>query len=377
MVVTGAKGLLGWHCAARLHSANCAALYRGEVAPFDLTLLGHAAFDDRSRLVQALAKADCVLHFAGVNRGSAEDVETGNPRIAQHLAQALAEAGSRPQIIYANSVHARLDTPYGRSKRIAGEILAEIADRYVDLILPHIFGECAKPYYNNVTATLIDQLWRGDLPSIDPNGRAELLHAGAAARLAIDAARSGGSGVLEPPGQPFTIRELFERLASFHASYSANVFPDLSDPINLNLFNCYRSGGFPQFYPIKLVTRKDSRGELFETARSAGPSQTFLSNTGAGQTRGDHFHTDLVERFVVVRGNGVIRVRKVLTDEVHSFEVSGDEPVAIDMPPLHTHSIENTSTAPLVTFFWSHRHFDPSAPDTFADPVLRSETWVN
>jgi UDP-2-acetamido-2,6-beta-L-arabino-hexul-4-ose reductase len=371
IAVTGSAGLLGWHCAARLHAANCAARYQGEAALYDLVTVDHAAFDDKARLAQALNNADCVLHFAGVNRGGDDEVEAANPKIAQQLRDALILTGSRPHIIYANSLHARGDTAYGRSKRRAGEILADVGRGYVDLMLPHIFGECARPYYNNVTATLIDQLWCGLDPTVDPNGRVELLHAGVAAELAIKAALSGRSGTLEPQGRKLSVSALFERLAGYHASYSANVFPNVADPFDLALFNTYRTGGFPRFYPRKLDVRDDTRGELFETARAVGSSQTFVSSTFAGQKRGDHFHTDLVERFVVLKGTAVIRVRKVLTEEVHTFYVSGDCPVAIDMPPLHTHHVENTSTEPLIIFFWSHRHFDSAAPDTFSDSVLQ------
>jgi UDP-2-acetamido-2,6-beta-L-arabino-hexul-4-ose reductase len=369
IVVTGAAGLLGWHCAARLHAENCAARYRGEPLPFELVPIDHVAFDDPEQLANALEDASAVIHFAGVNRGPDHEVEEANPRIAKALKEAIALAGSRPHVVYANSVHSRRDTPYGRSKRIAGEILEDAGEGYTDLMLPHIFGECAKPYYNNVTATLIQQLWEDAKPTIDPAGEVTLLHAGAAAQNAIDAAVSGRSGVVEPGGRHLSILELYERLAGYHASYSANVFPDLTDDFDLALFNSYRTGGFPDHYPIGLSAKSDARGVLFETARALGPSQTFVSTTLPGQVRGDHFHTNLVERFLVVQGSGVIRVRKVLTDKVWSFEVSGDGPKAVDMPPLHTHHIENTSSEPLVTFFWSHRHFDPTAPDTFADPV--------
>ena len=129
------------------------------------------------------------------------------------------------------------------------------------------------------------------------------------------------------------------------------------------------------YYPMRMKLNSDARGGLFESAKALAGSQTFLSTTRPGMRRGDHFHTDLVERFLVVSGKATIRVRKVLTDEIYSFDVSGDEPVAIDMPPLHTHHIVNDTDSDVVTFFWSHRLFDPANPDTYADAVLlESET---
>ena len=91
--------------------------------------------------------------------------------------------------------------------------------------------------------------------------------------------------------------------------------------------------------------------------------------TAPGITRGDHFHLDKVERFVVLHGTAVIRLRRLFTDDVHEWVVRGDEPVAIDMPPLHTHNITNTGDDELLTIFWANDHFDPAAPDTFVEPV--------
>lgn len=373
IVVTGARGLLGWHAAARIHAAGCAARYRGAPPPHELVQVDRAAFEDSAALAVALQDADAVLHFAGINRGDDAAVEAGNPAIARALIAALAASGTTPHIVYANSVHAALDTPYGRSKRIAGEIIADAAGaRYTDMVLPHIFGECARPYYNNVTATLIDQILKDQQPTLNPEGRVQLLHAGAAAQLAIDSARAGTSGRITPAGRDIGVVDLYDRLRAFHSTYEANVFPDLDDPFDLALFNSYRTARYPSRYPMPLKLNSDARGTLFESAKGGNVSQSFLSTTHPGKTRGDHFHTDLVERFLVVSGSAVIRIRRVLTDEIHEFVVSGEKPVAVDMPPLHTHHIENNSEAELLTFFWAHRLFDPADPDTFADPVIEA-----
>lgn len=369
IAVTGSNGLIGWHAAARLHAMICAARYKGEAPPVDLVQIDRATFADDARLHAALEGVDAILHFAGVNRGPEDEVERGNPDIARRLVSACEAAGVRPHIVYANSIHAGYDTFYGRSKRIAGEVLEAYASRYTDLVLPHIFGECARPYYNNVTATLIDKLWAGETPEINPEGKVDLLHAGAAAQLAIDAVLAGEAGKLAPAGRAMTIVDLFARLKGFHDLYTANVFPTFVDDFDLALFNSYRTGGFPAHYPRPLKVNADQRGVLFETAKGGDCSQSFISTTLPGQKRGDHFHVDLVERFLVVKGDAVIRVRRVLRDEVHEFHVSGDAPVAIDMPPLHTHNIENRGDGEVITFFWSHHLFDPANPDTYADPV--------
>lgn len=373
IVVTGAAGLLGWHAAARLHAENCAAQYRGEAEPYTLELLTHEKFVDDEARDAAIAAADIVLHFAGVNRGDAAYVEVANPGIAQALADSVRRTGATPHIVYANSTHAALNTPYGRSKKYAADILADLGTGFSDLILPHIFGECARPNYNNITATLVDQVWAGGVPTINPEGMVFLLHVGDASNLAISAGLNGKGGVIAPKGRAISVIELYERLLANHRAYHANIFPDLTDPFDLALFNVYRTGGYPNHYPMKLKMNIDQRGVLFETSKAMAESQTFLSTTVPGKTRGDHFHVNLVERFVVVSGRATIRVRKVLTDEMHSFEVSGEEPVAIDMPPLHTHHLVNDSDCDVVTFFWSHRLFNSSNPDTYADPVINKK----
>lgn len=369
IAVTGAKGLLGWHAAARIHAQACAARFRGEDPEHELVQIDRETFGAAGALAKALSGVDAVLHFAGVNRGPEDEVEAANPAIARDLIAGCEAAGVTPHIVYANSTHATRDIPYGRSKRIAGELLEAFAPSYTNLILPHIFGECAKPNYNNVTATLIAQIWAGEEPTINPEGRVQLLHAGEAAQMAIDAVLEGTNGTLAPEGRDTGIVELHAKLASFHELYTGNIIPDVSDPFDLAMFNCLRTAAYPDHYPFALKVNEDHRGKLFESAKGGNASQTFLSTTHPGKTRGDHFHYNLIERFLVVKGDAVIRIRKVLSDEVHEFRVSGDTPMAIDQIPLHTHNIENVGDEEVITFFWTHRMFDPANPDTYADPV--------
>lgn len=372
VVITGASGLLGWHTAARLHAENCAARFRGQAPRYDLQLVDRARFSDAGALADAVVGADAVIHFAGVNRGTDEEVSQGNLQIARALVKALDASRTRPHIVYANSIQSRFDNAYGRSKREAALLLAE-AGQLTDLMLPHIFGECARPDYNNVTATLIDRLWNGERPVIHEGAAVSLLHAGTAANIAIAAASRRTVGQLAPAGTQMDVMALWCKLQSFHVDYAANIFPALDDPFDTALFNCYRTAGFPDHYPRAMSLRNDARGRLFESSKARSGSQTFVSTTAPGQVRGDHFHLGLVERFLVVAGEATIRVRRVLTDQVVEFRVSGHNPVAIDMPPLHTHHLVNDSKGEVITFFYASRLFDPNNPDTYADPVLNRE----
>lgn len=370
IVITGAKGLIGWHAHARLHAENCAAEFNGLLQPFEIIALGHADFEDDAKLERSLSGADAVLHFAGVNRAPDDEVEAANPAIASRLVDACRRVKVSPHIVYANSTHANQDTPYGRSKRIAGELLSSFAARFTNLVLPHIFGEGAKPFYNNVTATLIQQLLDNDEITVNPDGKVDLLHAGSAVQQAIEAVVQGTVGTLRPDSYPISVPQLYEKLKSFHDEYDLNLYPDFTNDFDLALFNTYRVATYPTQWPRALKLHTDSRGTLFEAVKGGGGGQSFLSTTKPGITRGDHFHLGKVERFLVVKGEAIIRIRKVLGEQVWEFRVSGDKPAPVDMPTLHTHSIENVGDTELLTLFWTHELFNPEYPDTYADKVL-------
>jgi UDP-2-acetamido-2,6-beta-L-arabino-hexul-4-ose reductase len=198
-----------------------------------------------------------------------------------------------------------------------------------------------------------------------------LLHAGSAAQVAIEAILDGTTGTVRPTARKMAVTELLAVLQQLHTDYQNNIYPDLGDPFIVELFNSYRSALYPMSFPRQLKLNIDKRGMLFEAVKGGGGGQTFLSTTVPGITRGNHFHTRKVERFLVLKGEAVIRIRKVLSDEVWEYRVSGDVPALIDMPTLHTHSIENTGGSELLTLFWAHDLFDPANPDTFADKVLK------
>jgi UDP-2-acetamido-2,6-beta-L-arabino-hexul-4-ose reductase len=154
-----------------------------------------------------------------------------------------------------------------------------------------------------------------------------------------------------------------------HAIYADGTLPRFETPLDLDLFNTLRAFRFPQHYPVALDWRADQRGRLFEAVKTAHGGQCFASWTHPGFVRGNHYHRRKIERFLVASGKATIRIRRLMSTEVHSFEVDGEHPVFIDMPTLHTHNITNTGSGELVTLFWSHEIFDPAAPDTYPEAV--------
>ena len=362
--ITGANGFLGWHLRCRLFAHGI---------PF--VAATRETFDSPDLLSAFAEEADVVLHVAGVNRADTEqEVVDGNLQLADALLDACKGASTPPAIVYANSTKARTGGFYGEAKAEAGARLATYggaADVSVaDIRFPHLFGEFGVPFYNSGVTTFAHQLARGEASQVN-DGSLELLHAQRAAQLMIDAAAASTDGQLDPTGEPIGVPECYERMRRLASYVEAGIVPDMNgSQLDLELFNTIRSQMWPDAYPMALTRHEDHRGAFFEVVRAWGQGQTSISTTVPGVIRGEHFHFEKVERFAVISGQARIRVRRLFTDEVHTFDVRGDEPVFIDMPPLCTHDITNTGDTELITLFWSHDHFDPAVADTYALPVV-------
>lgn len=360
IIITGASGFLGWHTRARLHT----------LTDHEVISITRQSWDE---LPSAVTDADAIIHIAGINRAESKDaVEQGNVDLAQQVASAI-EAADRPvRVVYASSTQVGNDTPYGRGKEKAGEILARAASTsgaaYVEVRLPGVFGEHARPNYNTFVATFIDRLLQGEKPTINDNA-VELLHAQDAAAALIEGLTSRDR-LIRPHGHTTRVPEVLALLENFHDVYGRGEIPKLPSRFHTNLFNTYRAATFPNKYPFSLMMNSDERGELIETMRAHGSGgQSFVSYTKPGKTRGEHFHLSKIERFVVISGQARISLRKVLTDEVIDFDVKGEAPAVIDMPTLWVHNITNTGESDLITMFWADQLFNPAAPDTYWEPV--------
>ncbi len=310
-----------------------------------------------------------------MNRGPETEVYDTNIGLAMNLIEALDLQGVAPTILFANSTHSLGDSAFGRSKREASRLLADWAKargaRYVDVILPHLFGERGRPFYNSGFATFCHQLARGEEPHILQDGQVELVHAQRVAARFLELAQDGVTeGVVRVEGASMRVSEALRRLRGIHETYQAGIIPDLSDPLDLDFFNTYRSYLYPAHYPVRMTLHSDARGGLFEAVKSHHGGQAFLSTTHPGITRGRHYHHHKVERFLVVSGEAEIRIRRLFDDEVNVFRVSGAEPCYVDMPTFHTHEITNVGAVDLLTLFWSHEIFDPAHPDTYPEPVI-------
>ena len=367
--VTGSDGLLGYHARCCLLALN---------GKHEVRIANRETFSNPVKLDSFVKNLDAIFHFAGVNRGDDNVVENENINIAKKLIDALTQNDCRPYIVYANSIHINRDTAYGRGKRIAGELLEEwgraVNAKVLNAVLPHIFGEFGKPFYNSVVSTFCHQLANGDIPKIDIDGNLELLHAQDAIYKFIDWIENPDAKDKIPnfDGEHVLVSEMLEILQAMMIRYSEEgVVPNLLNPNDLRLFNTLRSYLYrSSFYPRKLKLHQDNRGNLFEAIKADQGGQVFLSSTLPNITRGNHWHLKKIERFLVVGGRGAIRIRRLFTDEVLSFNVDGNEPAYIDIPSMHTHSITNIGDTTMQTLFWSNEIFDPANPDTYPEAVI-------
>lgn len=366
IAITGPDGFIAWHTRCALRARN---------GQDDVIRLAEAEFDHPDLMDQALVQADAVIHLAGVNRAANdEEIATINPWLASRLVESLQRLNKQIPVVYGNSIHSHGDSVFGVAKREAADILRQWGEAcgapVANVVLPNIFGQEGTPFYNSVVATFCYQLARGETPEIQVDRELPLLHVQRAAAVLIEAAEQGQSGEISPEGQLETVSGVLRRLTDIRDAYQTADLPDLSDPFTHDLFNTYRSYTFPEHWPIYPEVRGDERGELFESVRApGGQTQVFFSTTRPGYTRGEHFHLHKVERFIVLRGNAFIRLRKLFSDQIVEFEVSGERPGIVDMPTMWVHSITNTGDDELVTLFYADEVFDPENPDTYFEKV--------
>jgi len=224
-----------------------------------------------------------------------------------------------------------------------------------------------------VVATFSYQLAHDEEPSVEIDSQLRLIYIGDLVKTInyLICNRISDKEFRVPPTDVARVSEILSLLQSFKGQYlGKGIFPNLNDPFERNLFNtfvCYID--LANHFPFILKQSTDERGSFVETIKLNSGGQVSFSTTKPGITRGNHFHTRKAERFAVIKGKALIRLRKIGTDKVLSFELSGREPSYVDMPVWYTHNMTNVGDEDLYTIFWINEFFDPSDPDTFSEKV--------
>lgn len=357
VALSGGDGFLGWH-------TRCAALSSGK----DSIHIEVGEGFVRSTAIDAINESSRLLHIAGVNRGTDDEVRDGNLLFARQISEALeATEAPPPVVVYANSTQVGNGSVYAKAKEEAAGILGAAASRvgaeFIDVQFPNLFGEHGKPFYNSVVSTFCHLLATGGTPMIDRDKDMTLLHAQDAADVLL-----GESALEDRVTVHATVTELLTILTDISRDYSIGEIPSLESAFIRNLFNTYRSFVFDHRRVIPLEPHADDRGLLVEMVRShGGPGQVVLSSTKPGANRADHFHRRKFERITLLSGRGVISLRRLFSQEAIDIDVDGSNPVAVDVPTLWTHRIDNIGTEDVHLCYWVNRLFDPSDPDTFTE----------
>jgi UDP-2-acetamido-2,6-beta-L-arabino-hexul-4-ose reductase len=369
VLVTGSSGFVGKNLCVELRQRK------------DVELITYDLGDSAKTLRRGLAEADLVFHLAGVNRPEkVEEFQTGNVGFLTEVLQGLAASGRKAKVVLTSSIQAERDNPYGKSKLGAEAELRRYCEgtgaEGIVHRLKNLFGKWCRPNYNSVVATFCNAIANG-LPFqvSDPGNAVDLTYVDDVVRALLaelDRPRQGGLRFAEPlPSTRTTLGELVTLLGSFRSHRGNLVLPDYSNPFVRALYATYLSYLKPEEYGYGLDIKADNRGSLAEFIKSPHFGQIFVSRTKPGVTRGNHFHHTKTEKFMVVQGEGTIRLRQIHGDHVVEFRCRGEEYRVVDIPPGYTHSIENVGAGEMVTLFWSSEQFDPANPDTIFDPVLR------
>ncbi|MDR0890358.1 MAG: capsular polysaccharide biosynthesis protein CapF [Oscillospiraceae bacterium] len=374
ILVTGAQGFVGKNLCATLRN-----IAEGKDKSFgldpDLTIFEYDVDTPPSLLHDWCAQCDFVFHLAGVNRPKDErEFAQGNRDFTQMLLDTLAKAGNACPVMLSSSIQAQMDNPYGQSKREAEQALLAHEKRCGAKALiyrfPNVFGKWCRPNYNSVVATFCHNI-ANNLPITvnDPEIRLTLVYiddvvSALIAALRGEECREDGFCVV-PITHSVSLGALAEYLRAFRDSRQTLAAPKVGDDFERKLYATYLSYLPAAEFSYPLRTHSDARGSFTEILRTAERGQFSVNISKPGITKGQHWHNTKNEKFVVVSGQGVIRFRRIDSEEILEYVVSGEKIEVVDIPTGYTHSIVNTGQSDMVTFMWASECFNEQKPDTF------------
>lgn len=391
VLITGANGFVGRNLTQRLYALRDGRDRTRPALRIDEVLL-YTRESAPETLAAYCRSADFVVHLAGVNRPQdPEEFTTGNTDLTRTLLAQLRQSGNRCPVLLASSIQASLTgryagSPYGQSKRAAEALLRAYSEQTGALGLiyrfPNLFGKWCRPNYNSVVATFCHNIAR-DMPITvsDPAAELELVYIDDLVDELLDAMeghphRADTGYFRVPVSHPVTLGEIVRLLRSFHDQPQTLLLPQIPDgSFAKKLYSTYLSYLPPEKVAFPLKMNVDARGSFTELLKTDACGQVSVNITKPGVTKGQHWHNSKWEFFIVVAGRGLIRERRIGSDEVIEFAVSGERIEAVQMLPGYTHDIINLSdTEDLVTVMWANERFDPEHPDTYFEEV---QPWEN
>jgi UDP-2-acetamido-2,6-beta-L-arabino-hexul-4-ose reductase len=363
ILIIGAKGFIGKNLVAELKNQNYT-----EILEYDLDI-------DPSMLDVYCSQADFVFHLAGVNRpNELSEYMQGNMGFTSELLAMLKKHQNYCPVVLSSSIQAGLDNPYGKSKKAGEDLLfsysEETGARVLVYRFPNVFGKWARPNYNSAVATFCYNISH-DLPITvnDPNVEMYLVYIDDVISELINALKGEESkeGVFcyVPILYNVKLGEIADLLHSFRKSKEDRYIPDMGNPFVKKLYSTYLSYLPEEQFSYELKMNADNRGSFTEILKTSDRGQVSVNISKPGITKGNHWHQTKNEKFLVVSGKGVIRFRKIDSDQVLEYYVSGEKLEVVDIPPGYTHNIENLGATDMVTIMWANELFDPEKMDTY------------
>lgn len=366
VLITGANGFLGknlqLHLAERKH----------------VEVLSYTRDSEASRLPDLLRDVDFVFHLAGVNRTKdPQEFVIGNADLVQSLCNAIAQTGREMSVIYASSIQASRDNPYGLSKRAAENALFDLQRELGIPVhvfrLPNVFGKWCRPNYNSVVATFCHNIARGAEIQIDDStaaltlvhvddvvGRFIELMDGADPRLDAEGFEMVG------PQYTTTVGELADLIKAFKSSRSTLMTGRVGAGFVRALYSTYVSYLPREQFAYAVPRHGDPRGVFVEMLKTPDCGQFSYFTAHPGITRGGHYHHSKTEKFLVIKGQARFRFRNMATGETHELVVSGDNSEIVETVPGWTHDITNIGPEEMIVMLWANEVFDRGKPDTYS-----------
>ena len=334
-----------------------------------------------AELKEYCSNAEFVFHLAGVNRPKDQsEFMEGNRDFTETLLGVLSLTGNRCPVMLSSSIQAERDNPYGESKRAGEQLLRDYGEKTGAKTLiyrfPNVFGKWCRPNYNSAVATFCHNR-ANDLPIQvnDRNTQLTLVYIDDVVRELLDALEGkehrSGEFCCVPTTHSATLGEIVDLIESFRTQPETLLMPEIpNDSFAKKLYSTYLSYLPKEKVAFPLKMNCDARGSFTELLKTASCGQFSVNISKPGITKGQHWHHTKWEFFIVVAGHALIQERRIGTDEILEFEVSGEQIQAVHMLPGYTHNIINLSeTENLVTLMWANELFDPNHPDTFFQEV--------
>ncbi|MBP3870009.1 MAG: NAD-dependent epimerase/dehydratase family protein [Faecalicoccus sp.] len=399
ILVTGAAGFVGRNLVENLKNIRDG---KNRTRP-DITIEDIYEYDinnTKDQLDEYCSKADFVFNLAGVNRPKdPAEFKKGNFGFASTLLETLERQGNTCPVMLSSSIQASLagrfgTSEYGLSKRDGENLFFEYSQKTGAKVyvyrFPNLAGKWIRPNYNSAVGTFCHNI-ANDLPITvnDPSVELELLFVEDLIEEMYDALEGhphrceydgldpveteDGKYCYVPVTHKVTLGYIVECLNSFKEQPQTLIMPSIApNSFEKKLYSMYLSYLPKEKVAFDLKMNVDDRGSFTELLKTIDHGQFSVNISKPGITKGQHWHNTKWEFFIVVSGHGLIQERKIGTDEVIEFEVSGEKIQAVHMLPGYTHNIINLSdTENLVTLMWANEIFDPAHPDTFFEPVVK------